>query len=111
MTENNTKSAECLSRLTAELEALKQEHCALKSASTMLVKNLEQLTTENASLKESRYSDDYKKHWRMTYAGQAMQAQLTQIDPDHDANYKAIAYDAFCAANAMIEFIDEQDKL
>ena len=111
MAENNTQSAECLSHLTAELEALRQEHCALKSASAMLVKTIEQLTTENARLKESRYSDDYKKHWRMTYAGQAMQAQLTQIDTDDDSNYKAIAYDAFCAADAMIEFIDEQDKL
>ena len=111
MTEANTQSAECLSRLTAELEAIKQEHSTLKNVSAMLVKNLEQLTTENARLKESRYSDDYKKHWRMTYAGQAMQAQMAQIDPDEDSNYKAIAYDAFCAADAMIEFIDEKDKL
>ena len=103
MTENNTQSAECLSHLTAELEALRQEHCALKSASAMLVKTIEQLTSENAQLKELRFSDDYKKHWRMVFAGQAMQS-IIETKP----NFKDVAEiskSAFIVADSMIEQI------
>ena len=103
MTENNTQAAECLSHLTAELEALRQEHCALKSASAMLVKTIEQLTTENSRLKDSRYSDDYKKHWRMVFAGQAMQS-IIETKP----NFKdvvEISKSAFIVADSMIEQI------
>ena len=103
MTENTTQSAECLSRLTAELEALRQEQSALKSASAMLVKTIEQLTTENSRLKDSRYSDDYKKHWRMVFAGQAMQS-IIETKP----NFKdvvEISKSAFIVADSMIEQI------
>ena len=96
MAENNTQSAECLSHLTAELEAL-------KSASAMLVKTIEQLTTENSRLKDSRYSDDYKKHWRMVFAGQAMQS-IIETKP----NFKdvvEISKSAFIVADSMIEQI------
>jgi len=105
MTENNTQAAGRLSRLTAELEALRKENETLLEMVLIAAKQRDKyaaIEAENKALKQN---------WRMTYAGQAMQAQLAQIDPDDDSNYKAIAYDAFCAADAMIEFVDEQNKL
>ena len=93
------------SDLNNELDALRKENETLFKMVAISAKQREKYAAIDAENKA------LKNNWRMTFAGQAMQAQLTQIDPDHDSNYKAIAYDAFCAADAMIEFIDEQDKL
>jgi hypothetical protein len=89
------------SDLNAELDVLRKENEQLKNAASLFTKAMADMTTENTKLKELRFSDDYKKHWTMVYAGKAMQS-LTVAQPQF-SNEKAIAYTAFMMANAMLK--------
>lgn len=101
MTENTTQSAECLSHLNAELDVLRKENEQLKNSVSLFTKAINDMVTENTKLKESRLSADYKKHWTMVYAGQAMQS-LVVAQPQF-SDEKVIAYTAFMMADAMLK--------
>lgn len=113
MTEKNAQlEAGLASDLNRELDAFKQENLLLKNTVTVLSTNLTKLSAENEDLKSSLFSRDFKRHWRLTFAGQAMNGQLSQLDSDEfDLNYKLIASQSFLAADAMIEFLEQDTKL
>ena len=89
------------SDLNAELDVLKKENEQLKNSVSLFTKAINDMVTENTKLKESRFSADYKKHWTMVYAGQAMQSLI--VAQPQFSDEKVIAYTAFMMADAMLK--------
>lgn len=97
------QEAGALSHLSVELDAFRKENERLRNSFDFLMKELNELRDENKKLRDLRFSDDYKKHWRMVYAGQAMQS-IIETKP----NFKDVAEiskSAFIVADSMIEQI------
>ena len=102
MTEDKAQqSTGVVSDLNNELDVLRKENEYLKNAASLFTKAMNDLVTENTKLKDSRFSDDYKKHWTMVYAGQAM-ASVIVAQPQF-SDEKVIAYTAFMMADAMLK--------
>jgi len=101
--ENTELATGALSHLSVELDAFRKENERLRNSFDFLMKELNELRDENKKLRDLRFSDDYKKHWRMVYAGQAMQS-IIETKP----NFKDVAEiskSAFIVADSMIEQI------
>jgi len=83
------------SDLNAELDALRKENETLHKMLAIAAKQREKylsIEAENKAL---------KNNWRMTFAGQAMQAFLSRLSVDDDIDYDFVAKESFKAAKAM----------
>ena len=100
MTKDNTQSAECLSHLITELEALRKENETLLEMVSIAARQREKYAAIDAENKA------LKNNWRMTFTGQAMAAHITALSKADIENWHdEVAKLSFLTADSMIRQI------